>query len=147
MTSGSNCRHLNKPQTEEARRSIRPAYHGLPVKLQHCHQKPVTPSSNPYSYRRGTHDFYSFLGAESRAPSLRGERNLNDWTKHPDSAVVLCEDSSFFRLLRTRFRAKRPWPIEAPGLGIVTSGLNLYIAPRPMLFGCTVGSGATGQTR
>jgi hypothetical protein len=27
---------LNKPQTEEARRSIRPAYHGLPVKLQHC---------------------------------------------------------------------------------------------------------------
>src|SRR4029077_17010951 len=36
MTSGSNCRHLNKPQTEEARRSIRPAYHGLPVKLQHC---------------------------------------------------------------------------------------------------------------
>jgi len=36
MTSGSNCRHLNKPQTEEARRSIQPAYHGLPVKLQHC---------------------------------------------------------------------------------------------------------------
>src|SRR5271169_3435015 len=36
MTSGSNCRHLNKPQTEEARRSIRPVYHGLPVKLQHC---------------------------------------------------------------------------------------------------------------
>src|SRR5580693_4781860 len=36
MTSGSNCRHLNKPQTEEARRSIRPAYHGLPAKLQHC---------------------------------------------------------------------------------------------------------------
>ena len=36
MTSGSNCRHLNRPQTEEARRSIRPAYHGLPVKLQHC---------------------------------------------------------------------------------------------------------------
>jgi hypothetical protein len=27
---------LNKPQTEEARRSIRPAYHELPVKLQHC---------------------------------------------------------------------------------------------------------------
>src|SRR4029077_4447801 len=26
-------------QTEEARKSIRPAYHGLPVKLQHC-QKP-----------------------------------------------------------------------------------------------------------
>jgi FixJ family two-component response regulator len=33
MTSGSNCRHLNRPQTEEARRSIRPAYHGLPVKV------------------------------------------------------------------------------------------------------------------
>src|SRR4029077_5114955 len=35
MTSGSNCRHLNKPQPEEARRSIRPAYHGLSAKLQH----------------------------------------------------------------------------------------------------------------
>jgi DDE domain len=34
MTSGSNWRHLNKPQTEEARRSIRPACHGLPAKLQ-----------------------------------------------------------------------------------------------------------------
>jgi hypothetical protein len=42
MTSGSNCRHLNKPQTEEARRSIRQAYHGLPVKLQHCRYTPVT---------------------------------------------------------------------------------------------------------
>src|ERR1700693_5122506 len=41
MTSGSNCRHLNKPQTEEARRSIRPAYHGLPAKLQHCPKKEV----------------------------------------------------------------------------------------------------------
>ena len=27
---------VDKPQTEEARRSIRPAYHGLPVNLQHC---------------------------------------------------------------------------------------------------------------
>ena len=35
IISGSNCRHLNKPQTEEARRNIRPAYHGLPAKLQH----------------------------------------------------------------------------------------------------------------
>ena len=35
MTFGSNCRHLNKLQTEEARRSIRPAYHGVPAKLQH----------------------------------------------------------------------------------------------------------------
>jgi hypothetical protein len=26
---------LNRPQTEDARRSIRPAYHGRPVKLQH----------------------------------------------------------------------------------------------------------------
>jgi hypothetical protein len=35
MTSGSNCRHLNKSQTEEARRSIRQAYHGMTSKLQH----------------------------------------------------------------------------------------------------------------
>ena len=34
-SSGAN---LNRPQTEEARWSIRPAYHGLPVKLQHCHR-------------------------------------------------------------------------------------------------------------
>src|ERR1700693_3384150 len=35
MTSDSNCRHLNKSQTEEARRSIRQAYHGMTSKLQH----------------------------------------------------------------------------------------------------------------
>src|SRR5882762_10190167 len=35
MTSGSNCRHLNKPQTEDARRSILPAYHRMTAKLQH----------------------------------------------------------------------------------------------------------------
>jgi hypothetical protein len=29
---------LNRPQTEDARRSIRPAYHGRPVKLQHFPQ-------------------------------------------------------------------------------------------------------------
>src|ERR1700757_3517234 len=37
MTSGSNCRHLNRPQNEEARRSIWPAYHGVTAKLQHFH--------------------------------------------------------------------------------------------------------------
>src|SRR6516164_9304161 len=35
MTSGSNCRHLNRPQTEDARTSIQPAYHGVTAKLQH----------------------------------------------------------------------------------------------------------------
>src|SRR6202163_115298 len=35
IISGSNCRHLNRPQTEEASRSIQPTYHGLPPKLQH----------------------------------------------------------------------------------------------------------------
>src|SRR5271165_4311672 len=35
MTSGSNCRHLNRPQTEDARRSIQPAYHRVTAKLQH----------------------------------------------------------------------------------------------------------------
>jgi hypothetical protein len=34
-TSGSNCRHLNRAQTEDARRSILPAYHGVTAKLQH----------------------------------------------------------------------------------------------------------------
>ena len=29
ITSGSNCRHLNRPQTEDAGRSIRPAYRVL----------------------------------------------------------------------------------------------------------------------
>ena len=55
MTSGSNCRHLNKPQTEEANRSIRPAYHELPVKLQHCHLCRVANSisvSSPQGWAR-----------------------------------------------------------------------------------------------
>jgi hypothetical protein len=29
---------LNRPQTEDARRSIRPAYHGVTAKLQHFRQ-------------------------------------------------------------------------------------------------------------
>jgi hypothetical protein len=41
MTSGSNCRHLNRPQTEEARMSIRPAYHGVTAKLQHFDLDPI----------------------------------------------------------------------------------------------------------
>jgi hypothetical protein len=39
MASGSNWRHLNRPQTEEARRSIWPAYHGVTAKLQHFREK------------------------------------------------------------------------------------------------------------
>src|ERR1700751_1327631 len=34
-----NCRHLNRPQTEDARRSILPAYHGVTAKVQHFRQK------------------------------------------------------------------------------------------------------------
>src|SRR5271165_6160795 len=33
ITCGSNCRHLNRSQTEDARRSIRPAYHGGDCKV------------------------------------------------------------------------------------------------------------------
>ena len=54
MTSGSNCRHLNKPQTEEARRSIRPIYHGLPVKLQHCR----TEGAELSTFISGGYDFH-----------------------------------------------------------------------------------------
>src|SRR5258707_2597733 len=35
MTSGSNCRHLNKPQTKDARRSIQLPYHRMTAKLHH----------------------------------------------------------------------------------------------------------------
>src|SRR5258708_12815178 len=35
MTSGSNCRHLNKPQTKDARRSVQLPYHRMTAKLQH----------------------------------------------------------------------------------------------------------------
>jgi hypothetical protein len=50
MTSGSNWRHLNSPQTEEARRSIRPAYHGVPAKLQHFQ---LSSRAIPAIYRAG----------------------------------------------------------------------------------------------
>ena len=40
-------RYINKPQTEEARRSIRPAYHELSVKLQHCLQQSATKATWP----------------------------------------------------------------------------------------------------
>src|SRR3984893_7319137 len=38
MTSGSNCLHLNRPETDDAR-SIGPAYQTTPAKLQHCLRK------------------------------------------------------------------------------------------------------------
>src|SRR6201987_3072438 len=50
MTSGSNCRHLNRPQTEEARMSIRPAYHGVTTKLQHFHLERTSPISRDISH-------------------------------------------------------------------------------------------------
>src|SRR5262252_2037209 len=40
ITSGSNCRHLNRLQTEEARMSIRPVYRGVTAKLQHFRATP-----------------------------------------------------------------------------------------------------------
>jgi hypothetical protein len=43
MTSGSNCLHLNRPETDDAR-SIGPAYQTTPVKLQHC-QKILHPEN------------------------------------------------------------------------------------------------------
>src|SRR5580704_15404382 len=46
MTSGSNWRHLNRPQTEESRTSIQPAYHGRPAKLQHFRRPNVLPRQN-----------------------------------------------------------------------------------------------------
>src|SRR6202008_3906703 len=48
MTSGSNCRHLNKPQTEDARRSIQLPYHRVTAKLQHF--RPV--ATDCAAYRR-----------------------------------------------------------------------------------------------
>src|SRR5271166_6006264 len=41
MTSGSNCLHLNRPETDDAR-SIGPAYQTTPAKLQHCPVPPAT---------------------------------------------------------------------------------------------------------
>src|SRR5208282_5426220 len=38
MTSGSNCLHLNRPETDDAR-SIGPAYQTTPARLQHCQQR------------------------------------------------------------------------------------------------------------
>src|SRR5208283_3793674 len=39
MTSGSNCLHLNRPESDDAR-SIGPAYQTTPAKLQHCRLSP-----------------------------------------------------------------------------------------------------------
>ena len=82
MTSGSNCRHLNKPQTEEARRSIRPAYHGLPVKLQHCPQERVWDSAQewqrqPHALRRAPTETMVDSASDPRARFVGIETHLN----------------------------------------------------------------------
>jgi hypothetical protein len=75
MTSGSNCRHLNKPQTEEARRSIRPAYHGLPAKLQHCQEyepdQVLRAAREKKGHLRPELRAARFLGKEAYRPASR----------------------------------------------------------------------------
>jgi hypothetical protein len=51
MTSGSNCRHLNRPQTEDAR-SIGQAYQLKPPNLQHF-QKEVRSIARSFITRMG----------------------------------------------------------------------------------------------
>src|SRR6202011_5910774 len=52
MTSGSNCLHLNRPETDDAR-SIGGAYQSTPAKLQHCPlEAPIKGRYNPATGRR-----------------------------------------------------------------------------------------------
>ena len=80
MTSGSNYRHLNKPQTEEARRSVRPAYQGQPVKLQHslglCQKERAASFFKPHNI------------PPSPTPSTSCWR-LNEWFDLHDVAIPL----------------------------------------------------------
>ncbi len=46
MTSGSNCRHLKRTETEGVSRSIEPAYQITPAKLQHFQQRYVKSHRN-----------------------------------------------------------------------------------------------------
>jgi hypothetical protein len=61
--------------------------------------------------------------------------------------MVFYEDCSFLSSLRIRFRTKGPRPIEASGLGIVSSGLNLNIGSRAVLFCCTAGCRAAASPK
>ena len=85
-TSGSNCRHLNRPQTEEARMSIRPAYHGLPAKLQHFRPEHVAWSTEiravPFKKTRKSSLTYldkPEIDALLKAPDLRTAQGNRDY--------------------------------------------------------------------
>src|SRR5208282_750023 len=60
ITSGSNCRRLNRSQTEDARRSILPAYHGVNAKLQHLQKANILFPPPPYIFLNAS---YSMHGA------------------------------------------------------------------------------------
>jgi transposase, IS6 family len=93
MTSGSNCRNLNKPQTEDATRSIRAVYHGLPVKLQHCHETYIRVKGKwVYLYRAvdSTGATIDFLLSAKR-DALAAERFLAKALRganHPEPRVI-----------------------------------------------------------
>jgi hypothetical protein len=80
MTSGSNCRHLNRPQTEGARMSIRPAYHGVTTKLQHFRTAQATSKapqkcSGEYQILRGANWYKGRASPGCKAvPARRTDR-------------------------------------------------------------------------
>src|SRR5271157_4131645 len=90
MTSGSNCLHLNRPETDDAR-SIGAAYQTTPAKLQHC------PLNNPLP------------GAPS--PSLAALNRRNLWSSISVSEPKTSSSASLLSLpISPPTAALAPWP-------------------------------------
>jgi hypothetical protein len=85
---------LNKPQTEEARRSIRPAYHGVTAKLQHFRRLWSIESRGSYLGKGCKSDLGNpflvnlFLGPTIYSVWNRKKRRL--WIGLLNVALVIC---------------------------------------------------------
>jgi hypothetical protein len=100
MTSGSNSRHLNRPQTEDARRSIQPAYHGVTAKLQHFRRRRVWPELplREIQEERRPPDGSCFVAGPRSFPGITPRRGAPAPGPSPKSPAPACKRARPLRI-------------------------------------------------
>jgi hypothetical protein len=96
MSSGSNCRHLKRPQTEDAR-SIGQAYQLKPPNLQRFHFSCSSSSGYPLGFLFGSLCFlyYPFTDYQRCLPTLKNAKPLRQ-SETPANGVELVAQPSPF---------------------------------------------------
>ena len=128
IISGSNCRHLNKLQTEEARRSIRSAYHGLPAKFNTSPE--ITVASQSFLKVRFFRAVQGIIRDECLHLVTKGSGSLSFGTFA--KTIILAKRGG---MKRRQLEKKRPAPLVADGaifLGTPGPPLVEHAVQRPV---------------